>query len=374
MRIENIFPPEIINNPTDEKITLQMRTHKTAPDNRADRIEFKNLKNSILQLIKQPLLKEKLTKELNELYYDEQFWIHNLDGLVILGDLNDLVVYRINRKLENSVSVGHNFNLTSLLRHFQSDDEYFVLGLTKDNFNIYRANRYSIEQCEFDEDDDIRKDDVLGTEREGRTLNSGNYGGLTNKSFHGHNVKSEEEKIDQERYFRYIDRFVKSNLDNPNNYPIILMGLPEHLGEFKKISSNPLIIDESIQKSVESLLMHEDEVLASIWKVIEPSYLAKTTRLIDQFQKLSIDGMASADVAEIINALLSNQVETLVIEDNKRLKNNYRSLSNYSSDVDVINILVELATKSKSKIVVLPKSKMPTDSGVFALYRFKVEV
>lgn len=370
MRIETVFPPDIINNKSDIQVTIYMQTHRTAPENKADKIQFKNLRNQALDKIANKAVREKIEEKLNSIYTDDNFWIHNLDGLAVLVTEDDMAVYRIQRKVENQVSVESNFDLRVLLRHFQSDDEYFVLGLSKEYFRVYKANRYSVEEYDFDEDLEMTKDEVLGTEVEGRTLNVGNYGGADGANYHGHNAKSEEDKIDRQRYFLYIDRFIQEHLDNPNNRPIILLGLTEHLGEFRKISNNPLILADGIEVSLESVEDDMNALLSKTWDTIEPIFLEKTSKLLERYNVAKQSEMASSDVSEVANALIEGRVDTLVLEDNKSFTNDYSFLSDYSKDADVINIFLQLASKTKTEIIVLPKEKMPSDSGVFAIYRY----
>ena len=370
MKFETSFPPEIINNHSGVQVSIYMGTHKTAPDNKGDRIQFKNLMNDAIGQIEDKLIKKSVETQLTALYADEGFWIHNLHGLAVLVDEKDMSVYRINRNLKNQVTVGEHFNLKPLLRHFQSDDEYFILGLSKENFVVFKGNRYDFEKVEFDDSLDMTKDEVLGTQVEGRTLNVGNYGGLDGTNFHGHNARSEEEKIDTQRYFLYIDRFILKYLDNPGKRPIVILGLTEHQGEFRKISANPYIIKAGIEISLESIKNDEKDLLKKIWTVIEPVLLEKTDDLLKRFHVNKEDETASSDVSEIASALIDGRVDTLVLEDGKSFPNQYRSLNDYKKEEDVLNIFLELANKTKAKVVVLPQEKMPDDSGAFAIYRY----
>ena len=369
MKFETSFPPEIINNHSAVQVSIYMETHRSAPDNKGDRLQFKNLMNDVLNQIEDKSVKNSIEVKLTALHADEGFWIHNANGLAILVDEKDLSVYRVNRTFSNLTYVGEHFNLKPLLRHFQSDDEYFVIGLSKEEFAVYKGNRYDYKEVKFDENLDMTKDEVLGTEVEGRTLNVVSSGGLVG-NYHGHNARSEEEKIDTQRYFQYIDRFILKHLDNPNNRPIALLGLAEQQGEFRKISANPHIIDAGIEVSLESVRNDEKDLVNKIWKVIEPVLLEKTEDLLKRFYVNKEDESASSDVSEIAHALIEGRVDTLVLEDGKSFPNHYRALKDYKEGEDVLNIFLELANKTKAKVLVLPKEKMPDNTGSFAIYRY----
>lgn len=370
MKIENIFPPPIIMNHDDTQVSIYMGTHMMAPENKSNRIQYKNLMSEALDQIADRKTRERIEMQLLSVYSDEDFWMHAKKGLAILVDTHDMNIYRVNRLFKNEVSVGDSFNLKPLLRHFQSDDSFFILGLSKENFVVYKANRYSLEKVEFDKNLEITKDEVLGTQTEGKTLIVSNYGGLAGTNYHGHNARSEEEKIDKQRYYLYIDRFIPKHLDNSENLPIILLGLTEHQGEFRKISKNSLILEEGVEVSLESIQNNEKEILEKMWKVIEPIYLEKTKTLLERFHVNKELEKASADIAEIALALLEGRVDTLVLEDGKSIPNNYASLKEYKKEDDVLNIFLELANNTNAKVVVLPQEKMPLDSGAFAIYRY----
>lgn len=369
MRIETIFPPEIINNASDIQVTMYMNTHMTAPDNKADRIQFKNLMNDVLSKIDERKIRDSIQLKLSSIYDDESFWIHNLHGLAVLVDEMDMSVYKVNRKFDNQVSVSSNFDLRQLLRHFQSDDEYFILALANDYFNVYKGNRYSLDEFEFSLPI-LTRDEVLGTEISGRTLNVGNYGGVGSANYHGHNTRSEEEKIDLQRYYLYIDRFIEKNLDNQAKLPIILLGLAEQLGEFRKITNNASIIEDGIEVSLESVENDNKLILSKAWPLVESLLVRKTDQLLSRFNVNKENDLASSDVAEIAYALIEDRVDTLVIEDGKSFKNIYRALSDYDKNMDVLNIFIQHANKSDCSVVMLPKEKMPTDSGAFAIFRY----
>ena len=370
MRIETTFPPRIITNESDIKVSIYMETSNKAPLNKNNRIQFKNLMNAAIGDIHDKSVKESVASKLNDLYNDEGFWIHVKSGLALLADETDMSVYLVDRKFNNQVSVGKYFNLNPLLRHFQSDDQYYILGLSKENFSVYTGNRYGIEKIKFDDSLEITMEEVLGTQTEGRTLNVGSYGGLDGGNYHGHHARSEEEKIDLQRYYQYIDRFIQEHLKDQEKHPIILLGLEQNLGEFRKLSNNPHILDKGVHISLESVNSNEKNIHTEVWKVIEQQLLDRTQVLLDKFHQRKELEVGSSDLSEIFNSLKDGRVDTLVLEDNKLIPNDDLFLEDYSPSVDVLSVLLDLAFSTKAAIVVLPKEKMPSDSGAFALYRF----
>lgn len=370
MRIETEFPPTIISNESNIKVSIYMETSSTAPLDKNNRLRFKNLMIEAVKEIKDSLTSSIIRKKLETLYNDEGFWIHVKSGLVILTDETDMVVYLLDRKFANQISVGKYFYLNPLLRHFQSDDEYYILGLSKDTFSVYKGSRYRVEEIIFDDEIDITLQEVLGTQVEGRTLTVGNYGGLNSANYHGHNARSEEEKIDRQRYFQYIDRFVLNQFDDLDNHPVILLGLEQHLGEFRKLTNNPYILEEGVYISLDSIKNNEKNIHKEVWSVIEKQLLDRTDVLLKQFYRRKELEEGSSDLSEIYNALKQGRVDTLILEDEKLLPNTDLFLKEYDKNVDVLSVLLELGFETEARIVVLPKNKMPSTSGVFGLYRY----
>lgn len=374
------FPNKIIFEKEGPFMSLYQPTHKSRPENMQDPIRFKNLVQQLENSLKKgyPEQVDKLMKPFYDIAEDKIFWNNTSEGLVVLANKNKCVVYKLNRSVDELAIVANSFHIKPLIRNFQSADNYHVLGITRNDFNIYEGNRYGIEMIDLDKDTPKTLEEVLGDEYTQSHINTGRYsGGVTGSPvFHGHGGRKDEVEIDTERYFRYIDKFILENFSNEMKLPLILVALDEHQGEFRNITKNKYLLDEKVSKDPEALAREEIKELT--WNEMETLYIQKTKDLVDRYGLQSSKFLGTDDLAEIARAALEGRIDTLMIESghiepgmvNRQTGEIERgNLDNPEFD-DILDDLGEMALKSQSEVVVLPKERMPSNRGIAAIFRY----
>ncbi|OLS03643.1 baeRF6 domain-containing protein [Tissierella creatinophila] len=374
------FPNKIIFEKEGPFMSLYQPTHKSRPENMQDPIRFKNLVQQLENSLKKgyPEQVDKLMKPFYDIAEDKIFWNNTSEGLVVLANKNKCVVYKLNRSVDELAIVANSFHIKPLIRNFQSADNYHVLGITRNDFNIYEGNRYGIEMIDLDKDTPKTLEEVLGDEYTQSHINTGRYsGGVTGSPvFHGHGGRKDEVEIDTERYFRYIDKFILENFSNEMKLPLILVALDEHQGEFRNITKNKYLLDEKVSKDPEALAREEIKELT--WNKMETLYIQKTKDLVDRYGLQSSKFLGTDDLAEIARAALEGRIDTLMIESghiepgmvNRQTGEIERgNLDNPEFD-DILDDLGEMALKSQSEVVVLPKERMPSNRGIAAIFRY----
>lgn len=366
--ITNAFPPKILEHESDIKISLYMPTHRTSPDNNQDLVRFKNLLSTLDKKLKESKHKQTIMNQLNIIAKDLNFWIHNLDGLVFLISEKEIEIYRLPRTVQEYLFIGDSFYLKPLIMNYQSDHQYFALGLARDHFKLFKGNRYGFIEVALPEEDDLTLKEVLGDQVDGRTLNFGGYGGKDTQ-YHGHNARSEEIKVDTERYFRFVDKYIHDNYTNKYKIPLILVSLPEHQGLFRSISQNRLLLDKGITQDYQSITEHDFKPL--VWNVLEPIYLEKTQTLIEEFH----ESKSSSDLKQILVALSENRVKTLVLELDRQLLGHVdfvkqRYVNDEINGEDMLNTIASYCLRNNIEVVILPKDRMPTEEGFFAIFHY----
>lgn len=375
------FPNEIIFDPKGACVSLYQTTHKSRPENMQDPIRFKNLVQTIENSLEKDFSNEEIKsimKPFNDIAADKVFWNNVTEGLAILANKDNCVVYKLNREVEELAIVANNFHIKPLIRNFQSADNYHILGITRYDFNIYEGNRYGIEMIELDEDTPKTLIEVLGDEYTDPHLESGRYsGGATGTpAFHGHGGRKDEIEVDTERYFRYIDKFISDNFSTEMKLPLILVALDEHQGEFRNLSKNDYLLDEKVSKDPEAL--PKEEIRELSWEAMEPIYIQKTKDLVERYGFQRSKFLGIDDLSEVARAALEGKIDTLMIEDGKieagRINRKNGEIERGQLDDprfgDVIDDIGELALKSQAEVVVLPKDRMPSTTGIAAIFRY----
>lgn len=193
---------------------------------------------------------------------------------------------------------------------------------------------------------------------------------------HGQGQKKDEVEIDNERFFRAIDRAILEHHSRPTGLPLMLAALPEHHDLFHKVSHNPFLMSDGIMMNVDALDL--DQLREEAWRVVEPVYLQRLAKISDNFQTARSRDLGSDDLVQIAEAATTGRIGTLLVENDRRIPGRIdratgqvqpAELSDPEVD-DMLDDLAEIALRMKGEVFVVPAERMPSESGVAAIYRF----
>ena len=210
--IANRFPEDMINDKNGPLISLYQPTHKSSPDNKQDPIVFKNLIRDIEKSLEElPDFDsvDKVMKPLYELKDDKEFWNHTSEGIAVFATVDKCIVYKLDNPVNELDLVAKTFHIKPLLKAYQSTENYLVLGLSKENFSLFKGNKNGFKPVEIDKEVPRTLQEVLGYEKTEINLTHGSYSGAGNPAmYHGYGDVQQEIEKDTEKYFRYVDAFV----------------------------------------------------------------------------------------------------------------------------------------------------------------------
>ncbi|MDW7656986.1 MAG: hypothetical protein SCM11_07410 [Bacillota bacterium] len=374
------FPQDMIFKEDGPFISLFQTTHRSFPDNKQDPIVFKNLLREILNSLSQKMSVEfidEIMKPFYELKEDKEFWNNTSDGIAVLASQNKCIVYMLNNPVKELAVVANSFHIKPLLQAFQSMENYQLLGLSRENFTLYQGNRYGFHEIMIDPDTPRTMQDVLGDQISDSYLSHGSYAGSGGPTmYHGHGDVKEEIDKDTEKYFRYVDSFVLEHYSKPSKLPLILVSLKEYHSEFKKLSDNPYLLEENISKSIDSIDLEELHEKTRV--IIEKINMERTQKLAESFAKAESESLGSSDLTQVARAAYENRVETMLIEEDKivpgkidsktgKVKFGVLDIPDYD---DILDDLAELVLLGGGAVFVLPKDKIPSTTGIAAIYRY----
>jgi hypothetical protein len=218
----------------------------------------------------------------------------------------------------------------------------------------------------------------VGTERTEPSREKLTTGGRSPSTGHysGAGTRKDELDVDQEKFLRAIDRAVTEKFSKPSGLPLIVVGLDVNLGEFRKLTQNPQVVEEMISGDPGAYSL--EELRAQAWKVMEPRYLARLARLTENYRTALGTGLASSDPATIAPAAMDGRVGLLLVDADKivpgKIDRDTRTvrkdrLDNPGVD-DVLDDLAELVLNTGGEVVIVPTDRMPTNTGAAAVYRF----
>ncbi len=375
------FPNGIMYQEGFPCISLYQPTHRHFPENKKDPIVFKNLLREIENSLSQKYEKDvvvQMMKPFFELEKDDRFWNTTTDGIAILARQNKCVVYNLQGSVKEFATVANSFHIKPLIKAFQSMESYQLLGLSRKNFTLYQGNKHGFSEIVLSPDAPRTLEEVLGEQLTDPYLAHGtNRGAGDHSVYHGQRDVRQEIHNDTEKYFRYVDHFVRENYSKPSKLPLILVSLMEYHTQFKNISSNPYLLGECIPNSYDSLKM--DELTRKALEIIKPINVEKMRNLTESYKNAEAESLGSSDLKQVAKAAYEGRIETLLLEEDKivpgKIDNEtgeveFGTLGNPDYD-DILDDIAELTVRRKGDVLILPKDMMPSTTGVSAMYRYK---
>lgn len=363
-------------------LSLYQPTHRHHPENQQDPIRFRKL----VKVLEESLLQRYPTDEIRPLLDpflaladDRDFWNHTLDGLAVLGARGMFRVYRLQRPVSELVVVADSFHTKPLMRILQSADRYQILGLSRQEIKLFEGNRDALDEIEPAHGVPRTITEALGeelTESHQTVASYGGVGGSHSPMHHGHGGKASEVDSDAERFFRAIDRGILEHHSQPSALPLILATLPEHRHMFHQVSHNPFLLVEGIDIHPDALPI--DELRQRAWQVFEPHYLARLAALVEEFGRARSQDLGHDELARVARAVAVGRVATLLIEADREVPGRidaatgdveFDDLAPLEID-DALDDLGALALKMGGEVVIVPTERMPTETGIAAIYRY----
>jgi hypothetical protein len=358
-----------------------MPTHRHHPENQQDPIRFGNLVKAMEQSLRQqygtrdvrPLMRPFVALEENR-----EFWNHMLDGLAILAATDQFRVYRLQRPVPELSIVADSYHIRPLIRILQSADRYQILGLNRREIVMFEGNRDSLDPMDLPEDVPSTITAALGEQvTEPQVMVAPHGTGPHRAGMHyGHGSKKDDVDIDAERFFRAVDRGIMDHCSRPSGLPLLLAALPEHHALFRRVSHNPFLMEEAIDAHPDTLSL--DELRQRAWKVVEPQYLARLAAFVDMFNVGKPRGLSDDDLARVAHSAIAGKVATLLVEaervvggkiDRDTGEIHYEDLTHPGVD-DLLDDLAEVVLRNGGQVIIVPAARMPSQSGIAALYRF----
>ncbi|MDZ4788166.1 MAG: hypothetical protein SH807_04420 [Blastochloris sp.] len=363
-------------------LSLYQPTHRHHPGNQEDPIRFRNLVKELDQSLQKKYSSEEirlLLEPFEALSRDHHFWTHCTDGLVVFGGPGLFQVFGLQRTTPELAVVADSFHTKPLLSYLQSADRFQVLAINLHGIKLFEGSRDALDEIALAPGVPRTLEEALGEELTEPHQTVASYGGTGGSSVamrHGHGDKKDEMDKDAERFFRRVDRAILELHSKPSGLPLILAALPEHQGNFRKLSQNTFLLEEGIKFHPDALPMVEFRERA--WSIFQPQYQARLAALADEFALAKSKGLGQEDLKQVAAAATAGRIATLLIEADRQISGRidgatgeveFKDLSHPESD-DLLDDLGELVLKTGGHVVVVPADRMPTMTGAAAICRF----
>lgn len=362
------FPDPMLMEPQKLGFSLFQPARPGSVEQAADQITFKNLLRELDEKLSNLLTRrevESWTGPLQEIKEDRGFWQESTGGMAIFSNGERTILYRFQEEPPPGLWVGEGFVVSPLIHSLQKDIPFYLLGLSLSEFRIFLGSRERLEEIQLPEGTARTLEEVVGKEHTEGFLTHGKYAGPggNNAIFHGQGARKDEASKDLEKFFRHVDKVVTDEIQKEFPYPVILVSLTEHQGEFRKISANPHLHSQGIMeafdpsrldeqgKSAANILESENQEEISRWQEILPGEMAK--------------GLGSDDPEEIQKAADEKRIRILILghtEEAALQQQEKEILANEKTALTVI--------KGSGNVIIAEEPMITPNSRIGAIFRY----
>ncbi len=374
------FSRNLLKDPTGPCISIYQPTHRSHPDNTQDPIRFGNLVKRVEASWKERYPDRDLAPllaKLHKLGEEHGFWKHTLDGLAVLVSPELFRVYRLQREVPEVAIVSDSFHIKPLLRMVQSADRYQVLAINRHSAKMFVGNRDALDPFDAGDSFPDTLQAVLGEDPLRQRPASWSRGAAaTIAGVHdGQIERSKLVDADTEQFFRAVDRAVAEQFSRPSRLPLILAALPGHQATFRKLSHNAYLMPHGIDVHPDAIPLNGLRERA--WQVVEPKYLERLAGMVDMYHAARARWLANDDIAQVARSAVSGRVSTLLVEADRRVNGRMDHASGAVgfavegvADEDLLDDIAEKVIANGGQVVVVPHARMPSETGLAAIYRF----
>jgi len=356
-------------------VSIYMPTHRSYPDRQQDALRFRNLVDEAEQELRQRTtiaMSRALMARFRGLLDDDVFWTHRLDGLAVLGSPDTFEVFDLQQSVTERAVVAESFDVTPLVRITQSADQFHVLALQQESVALYQGNRDHLD-CIEPEGVPLSGRDLLMMEappapHQDEPINGNPPSGLAGVLG--------DAKMELDRFYRALDRAVFAQLSRDSRSPLVLAGLPELQAVFRSVSRNPHLVSEGISRG--ALMQIDEAFIHDAWKCVEPHYQKRLEQIVNDYHVAKARNRAASDVRGVARAIASDRVGILMVEANRVIPGLFATITGQilliddrsQTGPDLLAAFVEAVLQTDGTAIVVPKDRMPTETGVAAIYRF----
>ncbi len=305
---------------------------------------------------------------------DHDFWMHQLDGLVLhLGPHQD-AVWRTPFSVPERVAVQDAPLLTPLLPALAESGEFSILAISRDHVRLLRAASTGFERVDLAAHDVPTSTSELPGDDEPPELQqrAGGAGGDPS-IFHGHE-NSDHDRIIAERLFRTVDDRVHHLL--VGGAPVVLAGVEENVAHYRHITQLPGVLDEAVIGAPEH--RPDQDLHAAARQLVIPHLRAPVDEALERLRERLGTGLATTDLTELLRAVTTGRVDTVLVARGAVVwgtvdaygEATMRTDDPQPGDEDLIDAAVRFGLRRGGRALVVDPDDMPDGAAAAGVFRF----
>lgn len=335
-------------------VSIYLPTHRNAPENKQDRIRFKNLISQAEKLLAEKFEMRnpsKLMEAADKLYQDVMFWTHASDGLALLIDEEETRILKLEGKIPERLVVSDRFHLLPLLNYYEFMNESYILDISKRSFRLYFGSREGI--TKVDTPELSQSFEELFDDRD---LQSDHHHSGRVANYQGHQSKSEIDEKETEKYLRYVAKGLSKFLKD-EGLPLLVFGTTEILSLFKEYSRDELNIYQMIDKPLSSL--HINEIYGKLKEILLPRYEKEIETYLGELSNEIAKDRGTDNESLVLKEAATGRIEALFIAEDMG------GLIEDEADKLVQNVL-----NTDGRVVLIDENITSFPMGLGAIFRY----
>ena len=382
----------LVEQPTDNSISIYMPVVAAGAEVRQNPIRFKNLiKEAHRRLIEAGVDETQITQLLEkaEEIDRQDFWEGiGEQGLAIFISKNVFNYYIVPLEFEELVVVSDGFHVKPLLQIFNQNGRFYVLGLSQNKVRMLVGTRFRCQEIDLTAlenvptslDEALQYDDS----EEQLQMHSTGRGGSQNAQagiFHGQGVGTDdaEHKTNIMRFFKALAKGLEKNiLHHDEQVPLVLAGVDFLIPMYKEASSYQYVMEDAVTGNPE--ILSPQELHSQALPIVETYWNNSQKKVIDLYNELlgNNSGNASNNLEEIVAAAYYQKIDTLLVAKDKHKwglfdkgsQKIYMHQQEETGDRDLLDLAAAHTLINGGSVYVVEPDKVPSNKPVAAIFRY----
>lgn len=316
-------------------------------------------------------------RPVDDLLRDDEFWTHQLDGLVVYLWPDGQAIYRVPFAIDDHAEIDERPHLQPLLPALATEGHFYVLALSQQHVRLLRCTRTEVERIDlepYDVPPDV--DSAMTHEDPEATMWDHHVGprGMRGKISHGHGGAEFDER-QVEKFLRGVRNGVDQALEN-TRAPVVLAGVEQLLASFRSMTRITTLVEGEVRGNPEEA--RDDQLRADAWAHVEPVLRAPVDQAVERVRAQLGSGLALSNLPEVLQAGTMARIHTLLVRRGARRWGTFDLGKGTvderdepgEGDTDLVERAISLALEHDGDVFRLDNTDMPVDADVAALCRW----
>ena len=362
-------------------VSMFMPTYRTGAESQQNHIRFKNMlrntEDKLLACNLRPPEIKTLLEPAQALAGNVLFWRRQSDGLAIFLSGGRLHSYCLPILFDGLIFVSDRFHIKPLLPLLHGEERFYILALSQNSVRFLEGTKYSVREVEVEGLPHSLTEALSYGEPEKqirfRTGMSG--GGERGAMVSGHGADIEDTKDNILKYFRQIDRGLRTFLKD-ERAPLVLAGVDYLFPIYKDANTYPFLLEGGVAGNPEG--MSTEHLHRQAWEIVAPYFQKEVNDALAQYRQSSGTGLTSRDIREIVTAAFHGRVGLLFVAlgchqwgtvspDHTEVILHQEMTPGSEDLLDLAAIQVFL---NGGAVFAMPQEKMPGNEAAAAVFRY----